>query len=186
MRLTLDFQCGWISSYAEAVRISTLKTEHFLIPRRIYCHKETLNAISSPFEPPTISICALLSLVFALVASSALAADFSGAWTGQIVFQSSPQQHAIGFNLKADGSKLTGTFCLNNCGPNAGNWDIQDAKMDGNKVSFSVALGAPDLPRLDVQGTLNGDTMNLVISGNPPECGDAGCQIGTGTASRKN
>jgi hypothetical protein len=125
----------------------------------------------------------ILSIIL-ILAASAMAADVSGAWSGQIVFQASPQPHAIGFNLKTDGSKLTGTFCLNNCGPAANRWDIEDAKIDGNRISFSVPLGAPELPRLDLQGTLDGDTMNLVISGNPPECGDAGCQIGQGTATR--
>lgn len=139
--------------------------------------------LRGPFASKNWALCALIAAL-ALLALPVLAADVSGAWTGQIVFRSSPQQHVIGFNLKADGSKLTGNFCINACGPNGHSLDIQNGKIDGDKVSFSVALGAPELPRMDIEGTLQGDTMNLVVSGNPPECGDAGCEIGEGSATR--
>jgi hypothetical protein len=52
-------------------------------------------------------------------------------------------------------------------------------------MSFSVPLGAPELPRMDLQGSVSGDTFTFTVNGNPPECGDAGCQVGQGTTTRK-
>jgi hypothetical protein len=129
-----------------------------------------------------VGIVALLAAATALPCSAA-DKDISGSWSGQIVFRANSQLHPIGLNLKADGAKLTGTFCMNRCGSPNADIAIQNGKIDGDTISFHVALDAPDLPSMDVQGTAKGDTITLAVT-NAPECGGSSCQIGEGSATR--
>ena len=78
----------------------------------------------------------ILALVFGLVllAVPAFAADVDGKWTGSI--ETPMGAVPVGFTFKADGATLTGT----SLGPDGGEVAIKDGKVDGNKISFTVAL----------------------------------------------
>ncbi len=73
---------------------------------------------------------ALASLL--LLAVSAFAADVDGKWAGTM---STPMGDIpVGFTLKADGAKLTGTTT----GPDGSKLALKDGKVDGAKISFAV------------------------------------------------
>ena len=69
-----------------------------------------------------------------LLAVPAFAADVDGKWTGSL---DTPMGTVpVGFTFKSDGAMLTGTTL----GPDGGEIAIKDGKVDGNKISFTVAL----------------------------------------------
>ncbi len=70
---------------------------------------------------------------FAL-AAVALAADSTGAWSGTFSLGDGGDSRSAYMVLRQTGAKLTGT-----AGPNSGEqWPIQNAKIEGNKISFEV------------------------------------------------
>lgn len=101
----------------------------------------------------------LLTLVAILAFASmgALAADVDGTWTASVQGPNN-QTFDMKFNLKADGSKLTGTMSA----PQGGDIAIEDGKVDGNKVSFKVKRTMGDNTFvLTYKGTVTGDEMKL-------------------------
>ena len=72
--------------------------------------------------------------MFFLFAFAALAADVTGTWKGSIETPNGSRE--VTMNLKADGSKLTGTVS-----GRQGDVDIQDGKIDGDNISFSFVRG---------------------------------------------
>lgn len=123
----------------------------------------------------------VLIIIFAILTPLS-AADVSGRWTGQMVL--GPMGKTIPFvlDLKLDGSTLAGTFCFRDC---AGDKQpIQNAKINGENISFSVVTDASDLPRIDFQGTISGDSIKFVLNGSPADCLMASCQVGDGSATR--
>lgn len=66
------------------------------------------------------------------VASPAATVDLTGAWKGSFDFQGNPTP--LTFNLKSDGSKVTGNIE----GMGAAPVDIHDGNIDGDNVSFWV------------------------------------------------
>src|SRR5262245_33633579 len=78
---------------------------------------------------------ALLSaaLIFSLVCTAS-AADINGKWKGKIEFNG--ESIDLVYDLKANGNKLTG----NVTGP-AGTLDLEDGKVDGDKISFQIRFG---------------------------------------------
>jgi len=75
-----------------------------------------------------------LVLGLMLLAGPAFAADVDGKWTGSI--ETPMGTLPVGFTLKADGATLTGT----SLGPDGGDIPLKDGKVDGNKISFTVAI----------------------------------------------
>src|SRR5262245_59346523 len=68
------------------------------------------------------------------LAVSALAADVTGKWTAQVPGRGG-QTRETTFNFKAEGEKLTGTMSgMQN------DLEIQDGKLKGDDVSFSVKV----------------------------------------------
>jgi hypothetical protein len=69
-----------------------------------------------------------------MLAAPAFAGDVDGKWTGNI---DTPMGSVpVGFTFKADGATLTGT----SLGPDGGETAIKEGKIDGNKISFTVAI----------------------------------------------
>jgi hypothetical protein len=108
----------------------------------------------------------LLVTVFALVlsAATALAADVTGKWSGEM---KTPDGNAfpISYSLKQDGMKVTGTTE----GP-GGTIEIQDGKVDGEKVTFSINFEGGNGPmKITFTGTLTGEelTMSMGMEGGP-------------------
>jgi hypothetical protein len=81
--------------------------------------------------------------VLSLIASTALAADFSGTWTA--TFDTQIGQQSYTYTFKVDGMKLTGTAKSAN-----GEVQISDGKVEGKEISF--------VEKLNYQG------MDLVIT----------------------
>ena len=64
----------------------------------------------------------------------AVAADPSGSWKGSLTTPNGDVP--IAMTLKADGAKLTGSMT----GPDGSTLPIEDGKIDGDNISFSVSL----------------------------------------------
>jgi hypothetical protein len=70
-------------------------------------------------------------VVVLLLASFAFAADVDGKWSGTIT----GMDMTVSFNFKANGNVLTGTHIVNGT-----ETPIKEGKIDGNNISFTVAL----------------------------------------------
>jgi hypothetical protein len=91
-----------------------------------------------------------------LLAVSAFAADVDGKWKGTMA---TPMGDIpIGFTLKADGAKLTGSTT----GPDGGDIQIKDGKVDGASISFSVTFDFGGMPfTLTYKGVVSPDTIKF-------------------------
>jgi hypothetical protein len=98
---------------------------------------------------------ACTALVMALTTATALAADFSGTWTGEMGGGNGGFQ--LSFTFKQDGAKLTGTVQGAQGDPIA----ISEGKIDGDKISFKVVIQGGTTITHD--GTINaaGDEIKL-------------------------
>jgi len=94
-----------------------------------------------------------LTLALLLSAAAAFAADFTGKWTGQ--FSGPAGDLTITFNLKQAGAKLTGTV-----NSPAGDLEIQDGKVDGDKMLFTVSFNEM---KIQHEGVLKGDEITLTV-----------------------
>jgi len=91
-----------------------------------------------------------------LCAVMAFAADVTGKWTAETTTQRGTQTST--FDLKADGSKLTGTVTGGRGGP----VEIADGKVNGDKISFKVTRTMQDRTFVTMyEGTVAGDEIKL-------------------------
>jgi hypothetical protein len=92
----------------------------------------------------------------ALLTVSAFAADVDGKWTGSMA---TPMGDIpIGFTLKADGAKLTGSTT----GPDGTDIAIKDGKIDGANISFTVTFDFGGMPfTLAYKGVVSRDTIKF-------------------------
>lgn len=74
----------------------------------------------------------VLGALFVLVAATAMAADVTGKWTAEV--QGRNGTRTVTFDLKQDGSTLTGT--MQGMGPQP--VEISDGKVDGDNISFVI------------------------------------------------
>jgi hypothetical protein len=96
----------------------------------------------------------------ALLAVAAFAADVTGKWTAEVPGRDG-NTNTTTFNLKADGSTLTGTVS-----GRMGDTDITNGKIEGDNVSFDVVREFNGNSfTIHYKGTVSGDTMNLKIEG---------------------
>lgn len=86
-------------------------------------------------------------MVLALAAGWALAADVTGAWKASVPGRDGATQEMT-FNLKADGSNLTG-----NVAGQRGESPISDGKISGDTITFKV------------KREMNGNSMVMVYEG---------------------
>jgi hypothetical protein len=99
-----------------------------------------------------LSLLALLG-VFAFVAA---AADITGKWTAEIPGRNGNTQN-VTFNLKADGSALTG-----NMATPRGESQISEGKIDGDNVSFNTVMRMQDNEvTMKYKGKVEGDTIKF-------------------------
>jgi hypothetical protein len=129
----------------------------------------------------------LLALLV-IFAGPSFAAGVDGTWVGQFAPDMNlSNSHPFVLDLKTDGSALTGTmwFCHPDCtqAP-TGKVTIENGKVDGEKISFTIMTDASDVPQIDFQGMVEGDSISFVLSGKAPNCSTASCPIGHGSASR--
>jgi len=104
----------------------------------------------------TICIC------FVLFAGLALAASIDGKWVSERKMERDGQSFTIvqTFDLKADGSKLTGKLGMQFGDQEPRTVEIQDGKIDGNKFSFTTMMATPNGDfKMAYSGTLDGDSL---------------------------
>jgi hypothetical protein len=95
--------------------------------------------------------------VILLVAGFAFSADIDGKWTGEIEFGG--QSMPVEYTFKADGNTLTGsTMIMENP------VQIEDGKIDGNNISFSLSFGEGEQAmKIEYKGVLTGDQLKLTF-----------------------
>jgi hypothetical protein len=85
--------------------------------------------------------------LFLFAAIAAFAADVNGKWVAQVPGRGGETREAT-FNLKADGSQLTGSVS----GPR-GEVNISDGRVDGDEISFTQVM------------EFNGNQVKLIYKG---------------------
>ena len=96
---------------------------------------------------------AALLMVFSVRPVLAATNSATGVWQGSISGQDGNSM-TVAFDLKQDGSKLTGTVT----GPQGDPMPIENGKVDGNKVSFDVSFNGMTITH---EGTMDGNKMTL-------------------------
>jgi hypothetical protein len=95
-------------------------------------------------------------LMLLVVAVSAHAADVDGKWSGTVAGPAGDLPVILTF--KADGSKLTGT----QAGPDGTDIQIQDGKIEGNNISFTVTFDFGGMPfTLSYKGVVSKEEIKL-------------------------
>ena len=84
---------------------------------------------------------------FLLLAVSALAADLTGTWSGQMPTRDGGTRD-VSFKFKQNGAALTGTMSAFD-----NDIEIKDGKVDGDKIGFTVTLD------------FNGNEVKLLFAG---------------------
>lgn len=100
-----------------------------------------------------------------LATFSLLAGDVTGKWTAEMQGPNG-NTRTVTMNLKADGSKLTGTVS----GGRGGDAEISDGKVDGNDISFSVVREFNgNKMTSNYKGKVDGDVIhfNMKMEGGP-------------------
>jgi hypothetical protein len=104
-----------------------------------------------------------LIAVVLLLAGFAVAADVDGKWSGTIT----GMDMTVAFTFKADGKTLTGTHVVNGT-----ETAIKDGKVDGNNISFTVALdmGGQET-KIEHKGVVSADQIKMTydMMGQPGE-----------------
>jgi len=97
----------------------------------------------------------LVLLLFSALALSA--ADLSGSWPGMLETAKGVDDHNL--TLRQSGNTLTGTIAFSR-----GKWDIQNVKLDGQKLTFEIMLtgATPWVLYYDLQVT--GDEITGKVS----------------------
>jgi len=99
---------------------------------------------------------ALSLLVLMVMCVTAYAADVDGTWTGTV---SGPMgDFPVSFTFKADGTKLTGSTL----GFDGMPVPIQDGKIDGNTITFTVTFDFGGMPfPLSYKGIVSSDQIKM-------------------------
>jgi len=91
-------------------------------------------------------------------AITAFAADISGTWKGTAETENGTIERT--FNFKVDGNKLTGDTASNNFGKA----DIQDGKIEGDNISFTLILHIQgNDAKVNYKGKVEGDTIKFTV-----------------------
>lgn len=106
-----------------------------------------------------ISLCAALAIV--LSAATALAADLTGTWSGQMPGQNGDTFH-ISYTFRQDGAKFTGSVKS----PHGDDIEITDGTIDGNKLSFTIDVNGTIIRH---EGTVSGDSIKLTTKTDAPD-----------------
>ena len=98
-----------------------------------------------------------LILGIVLLAAPAFAGDVDGKWTGMI--DTPMGALPVGFTFKSDGNALSGT----SLGPDGAEIAIKDGKIDGNKITFTVAIDFGGMAIvLNYSGVVSPDKIQFV------------------------
>jgi hypothetical protein len=108
---------------------------------------------------------ALAAGLGALLALVGWAGDISGTWTGELTGPDG-NGFSLTYSFKQDGEKLTGTVA----GPQGDPIPLEEGKVEGDKVSFSVHVEFNGGTKFTSEGTIKGEEITLTTkneSGNP-------------------
>ena len=99
-----------------------------------------------------------VAMILFLSAGTVFGADIDGKWTGKYdAGMGEPMD--MEYTFKANVNVLTGTTIG---GPGGEQVQITNGKIDGNKISFSVAVDMMGQEmKIDFTGELSGDKLNL-------------------------
>ena len=112
---------------------------------------------------------AITTVILCAASLTAFAASIDGKWTSETKFGERTIQNT--FNLKSDGSTLTGTI-ESSAGGQSRSTDIKDGKLDGDKFKFSAVQRGKQGERTVVyEGTVDGNELKGTIK---PEGMDQG------------
>ena len=103
-----------------------------------------------------------VSVCFLLLAGVALADAIDGSWISVRKMERDGQAFTITqtFDLKADGSKLTGTLTMAFGDMEPMKAEIKEGKIDGAKFTFSTTMSTPNGEfKMVFAGTVEGDTL---------------------------
>lgn len=101
-------------------------------------------------------------ICFVLLAGLALAASIDGKWVAERKMERNGQSFTIvqTFDLKAEGSKLTGKLGMQFGEQEPRTVEIQDGKIDGNNFSFKTSMSTPNGDfKTAYSGTIEGDKL---------------------------
>jgi len=96
----------------------------------------------------------VFALVLLLAAGIAYAADIDGKWEGELDMMG--QKTPVSYTFKAEGNVLTGSTPIMDQ-----EYQIQDGKIDGNNISFSIVMNMGQEMKIDYKGVLTGDELKL-------------------------
>jgi hypothetical protein len=99
-----------------------------------------------------------IALGMLLGAAVALAADLTGTWTGTLSTQNG--DYALVYTFKQEGAKLTGTLLT----PQGDTVEIQDGKVDGDKVSFVFEVAYNGGMKFLNEGAIKGDEIAVTTT----------------------
>ncbi|MBN2241685.1 MAG: hypothetical protein JW793_03265 [Acidobacteria bacterium] len=96
----------------------------------------------------------IFALVLLLTAGISFAADIDGKWEGEMDMMG--QKMPISYTFKAEGNVLTGSTPIMDQ-----EMKIQDGKINGNNISFSVVFNFGEEMKVDYKGVLSGNELKL-------------------------
>ena len=105
----------------------------------------------------------LIRLVaMAALATAAWAADVTGKWSAQMNGPDGGGGMTMTFTFKQSGTKLTGSVD----GPGGEPMQIQNGKVDGDKISFAISFNEM---KIEHEGVVKGDeiTLTMKMDGGP-------------------
>ncbi len=105
-----------------------------------------------------------LSLMLCLLCGVALAADIDGKWLSERKMNRDGQEFTIKqtFDLKSEGTKLTGSITMAFGDMEPRSMPISDGKIDGAKFSFAATMSTPNG---DFKTTYTGTVAGGVLKG---------------------
>ena len=104
------------------------------------------------------------TVLCAVFAAAALAADISGNWSGSL--QAGSDAIPLTFTFKLAGEKLTGTVVSSESGA----LPLNEGKVQGDKISFFVMAAMNGAPtKFVAEGVVKGEeiTLNIKAEGGP-------------------
>lgn len=96
----------------------------------------------------------VFALVLLLTAGIAYGADIDGKWEGELDMQG--QKYPVSYTFKAEGNVLTGSTPIMDQ-----EYQIQDGKIEGNNISFSITMNMGQEMKIDYKGVLSGGELKL-------------------------
>ncbi|HUB79898.1 MAG TPA: hypothetical protein VMB03_13920 [Bryobacteraceae bacterium] len=100
----------------------------------------------------------LASILTAILAATAPAADIGGTWKGTADFGGQSIERT--FVFKVDGNKLTGETTSELLGKST----IEDGKIDGDNISFTITADFQgNSLKMTYKGKISGDTIKLTV-----------------------